>query len=406
MQMIITATILTFGPSRAQTAPTLGAAAGFALYTSAGEFTNTGSTGVTGDIGNGTGAVTGDAVTVAGSTHFGDSQGIAATIDVASAYAQLTNATLNPCGSTLISPIGAGVVLSPGVYCSTTATVLTGNLTLDGEGISNAKFIIKIDGALSVDAPVNIILIGGASLKNVYWQVNGALNLAAGVNFKGTVINTGAINLASGASISGRALSTAGKISLDNNSVSNIEATLPVTLVTFMAKKGENHSAVLDWATTSETNNDRFEIEHSITGKLWKNIATVISRGESRELVSYSFTDATPENGNNLYRLKMIDKDESFAYSQIRKVNIESQSKTSLYPNPTSALLTLDVKDISKIERVEFNDISGKSLIDQKRAPWSNIHSDFNINNFPSGLYIVRITHMNGFVDTFKIVKR
>ncbi|MGN7889818.1 ice-binding family protein [Dyadobacter endophyticus] len=403
---VIISAAFTAAPGLAQTAPSLGTAAGFALFTSVGEFANTGTTAVTGDIGNGAGAVTGDAVTVTGNTHFGDVQGVAATLAVAAAYAQLTNPILNPCGNTLTSPIGGGATFAPGVYCSTTATVLTGDLTLDAGGDPNAIFIIKIDGALSVTAPVNIILTDGASLQNVYWQVNGAVSLDAGSAFKGTVINVGAISLASGASISGRAFSTAGKISLNNNIVSNEEVVLPVTLVAFTVKKGENQTALLYWATTAETNSDRFEVEHSSKGKIWKEIATVTSKGESRELMSYSFTDTAPEEGNNLYRLKMIDKDESFTYSSIRSISINSKSKTALYPNPTTAQLILEVSDISKIERVQFNDMSGKLILDQKRSSLSDIRTSFNVNNFLSGLYIVKVTHTNGSVDVMKIVKR
>lgn len=402
---IISATFIAV-PSYAQTAPSLGTAAGFALFTSVGEFANTGTTTVTGDIGNGAGAVTGDAVTVTGNTHFGDVQGVAATLAVAAAYAQLTNPILNPCGTTLTTPIGGGATLAPGVYCSTTATVLTGDLTLDAGGDPNALFIIKIDGALSVTSPVNIILTDGASLENVYWQVNGAFSLDAGAVFKGTLINVGAISLASGASISGRAFSTAGKISLNNNTVSNEDIPLPVTLVAFTVKKGENETTLLYWATTAETNSDRFEVEHSSSSEVWKKIATVTSKGESREFISYSFTDTAPEEGNNLYRLKMIDKDESFTYSRIRNINIDSKSKTALYPNPTNAQLTLEVSDISKIERVQFNDMSGKLILDQKRSGLSDIGTYFNVNNFPSGLYVVKVTHTNGSVDVMKIVKR
>jgi hypothetical protein len=284
--------------------------------------------------------------------------------------------------------------------------VLTGDLTLDAGGDPNGIFIIKIDGALSVTSPVNIILTDGASLENVYWQVNGAFSLDAGAVFKGTLINVGAISLASGASISGRAFSTAGKISLNNNTVSNEDIPLPVTLVAFTVKKGENETTLLYWATTAETNSDRFEVEHSSSSEVWKKIATVTSKGESREFISYSFTDTAPEEGNNLYRLKMIDKDESFTYSRIRNINIDSKSKTALYPNPTNAQLTLEVSDISKIERVQFNDMSGKLILDQKRNGLSDIGTYFNVNNFPSGLYVVKVTHTNGSVDVMKIVKR
>ena len=396
--------IFTVNLSFAQNVPNFGTADRFALYTSAGEFANTGTTLVTGDIGTKVGVQTGDAVTVTGQTHFADAIGIAAADDVADAYTLLSSPSSNPCGFSLGTTIAGGTVLQPGIHCSTTATSLTGNLTLNGD--ANAIFIIKINGAFSMDAPASIILTGGALAKNVYWQIGGALNLAAGVNFVGSSVNDGAISLASGATISGRALSVAGKISLDNNIVSNAEVSLPVTLVTFEVKKGENASAMLTWATTSETNSDRFEIQRSQNGKTWIKIGNVFSSGESKQLLSYYFADQTPFSGNNLYRLKMIDKDETFAFSRIRSINLQLDNKTALYPNPAIDRLTVLTSDLDKIERVQFMNVSGKLLLDQKRAGSSDVISEFNINTFPAGLYIVRVTYADGSVDKAKVVKK
>ncbi|SKB77228.1 ice-binding family protein [Dyadobacter psychrophilus] len=390
--------------SYAQTVPNFGVADRFALYTSVGEFANTGTTTVTGDIGTGVGVQTGDAITVTGQTHFADVTGVAAATDVAAAYALLASPTINPCDFSLSSTITDGTVLLPGIHCSTAATSLTGNLTLNGD--VDAIFIIKINGAFSVNAPAAIILTGGVLAKNVYWQVGGALNLAAGVSFIGSVVNDGAISLASGATLSGRALSVAGKISLNNNIVSNAEVSLPVTLVSFEVKNGENASAMLTWATTSETNSDRFEIQRSQNGKTWIKIASVLSSGDSKQLLSYSFVDLTPRPGNNLYRLKMIDKDETFGFSRIRSINSQLDNRTALYPNPAIDRLTVLTSDLDQIERVQFMDVAGKLILDQKRAGSSHVISEFNINNFPAGLYIVKVTFADGSVDGTKIVKK
>lgn len=392
--------------SMAQTVPTFGGAETFALYTSAGEFANTGTTLVTGDIGNGTGAVTGNAVTLVGQSHFGDTQGVAAAADVATAYSVLTSGTLNPCGFLLAATLDGVTLLAPGVHCSTEATSFSGSLILNGNNDPDAVFIIKIGGALSVDAPANIVLTGGTLPKNVYWVVNGAFNLAADIDFIGTVVNEGAISLGAGATLSGRALSTAGKISLNGNVVSNVEVSLPVTLLSFDVKKGEQSSVTLNWATTAETNSDRFEIQRSQNGKQWIAVGSVISNGESTKLLSYSFSDVTPKTGNNLYRLKMIDKDGTFAFSRIRSINFQSANRTALYPNPTIDRLSVLSKDLDKIARVQFMDVSGKLIMDQKNNDSSNAVSEFNINHFPAGLYIVKVIFADGSVDRAKVLKK
>ncbi|MCF2487624.1 ice-binding family protein [Dyadobacter sp. CY347] len=390
----------------AQTVPTLGAAETFALYTSAGEFANVGTTLVTGDIGNGAGLVTGSSATVTGQTHFGDTEGLAAVGAVSNAYTVLASETSNPCGPVLGATIDGVTILAPGIHCSTGATAISGSLILNGGGDADAIFVIKIGGAFSVDGGANIVLTGGTLPKNVYFLVDGAFNLAADTEFTGTVVNRGAISLGSGATLSGRALSTAGKISLNNNTVSNTEVSLPVTLVSFDVKKGEQSSVTLNWATTAETNSDRFEIQRSQNGKVWMAVGSVMSNGESTKLLTYAFSDATPKSGNNLYRLKMIDKDGTFAFSRIRSINFQSANRTAFYPNPAIDRLSVLSKDLDQIARVQFMDVSGKLILDQKNADSSNAISEFNINSFPAGLYIVKVTFADGSVDRAKVFKK
>jgi hypothetical protein len=97
--------------------------------------------------------------------------------------------------------------------------VLNATLTLDGGGDPDAMFIFKIDGALATNALSQISLIHSASACNVYWQVNGQVDLGQSSDFRGTIVANGAINLLSGAVLQGRALSKAGAISLYNNTV-------------------------------------------------------------------------------------------------------------------------------------------------------------------------------------------
>jgi hypothetical protein len=94
--------------------------------------------------------------------------------------------------------------------------VLNATLTLDAGGDSNALFIFKIDGAFATNASSKIVLINKASVCNVYWQVNGQVDLGPGSDFQGTIVANGAINLLAGAVLHGRALTKAGAISLNN----------------------------------------------------------------------------------------------------------------------------------------------------------------------------------------------
>lgn len=205
-----------------QVAATLGTTSNFALFTAAGAFSTNSEAGtvVTGDVGNFTGANSAfPPGTLNGTAHWLDGVAITAAADVANAYTSLNQ------GGSVISATLDGQILNPGVYFIGSAAALSGSLTLDGGGNSNAIFIIRVDGALSIAASSSINLINSANLCNVYWQVNGAFNLGAGSVFRGTLIASGAINLLEGSSLFGRGLSTAGAINLYNNIV-NISSSL------------------------------------------------------------------------------------------------------------------------------------------------------------------------------------
>lgn len=177
---------------------------------------------------------------------------------------------------------------------------------------------------------------------------------------------------------------------------------LPVTLTSFTATKAEK-VALLNWATTMETNSDRFEIEHSTEGKNWDVLGSVKSNGETNQTLSkYSFTDAQPVNGENLYRLKMIDNDGSYAYSRIQSVIFEMGNLAVAYPNPAINKLTITADDWSKIDKVQIINLSGAIIYesDNKAGP------EINVSELTPGTYVLRLVHTSGSQETQKFVKR
>ncbi len=203
---------LSFG----QVSPNLGTASTFSLFTAAGAFNGDVATSVIGDIGTNAGAFVPPGVLV-GNIHVPpDPAAVLAATDVTAAYTALD--VNNPCAIVLGTPFG-NQTLTPNVYCLGGASVLAGNLTLNASGNPNAVFVFKVGGALSTDPLSTITLIGGASLCNVYFWVDGAVELGSNSVFQGTIIAGGAISLLSGAVLQGRGLSTAGAISTNANVV-------------------------------------------------------------------------------------------------------------------------------------------------------------------------------------------
>lgn len=199
-------------------APDLGAASNFALFTSAGAFTNEGASVVTGDIGTYVGALTGfPPGTVIGDIYYeGDPIAFQAAAAVNAAYLDLSGRT---CGFALGTPFGNGQTLLPGVHCIGSAATLEGELILDALGDPDALFIIQIGGALATSVNSSIILAGSASLDNVFWQVGGAFTLGDNSVFRGTIVANGQIELLEGSTLYGRGLTRAGAILLHNNIV-------------------------------------------------------------------------------------------------------------------------------------------------------------------------------------------
>jgi hypothetical protein len=178
------------------------------------------------------------------------------------------------------------------------------------------------------------------------------------------------------------------------------DTAMPVTLIDFTAAK-EGNTALLNWRTADEVNSERFEIQRSPTGKSWNAIGSVAAQGESVKPFNYSFVDAAPLDGENLYRLKMIDRDSTYAYSKLVNLRFNIESGASLYPNPVAEKLILKVDDQEKIAAVRIYNMLGTMVMESKTAPVEGI----DVKSLRSGIYVVHVNRTDGSRLTYKIVK-
>ncbi|MEO0775968.1 MAG: DUF1501 domain-containing protein [Bacteroidota bacterium] len=111
---------------------------------------------------------------------------------------------------------------------------------------------------------------------------------------------------------------------------------LPVVLTTFEAEVIEDKVVLLQWSTSSEVNSDYFEVERSKDGSDFEYLGRVAARGESSSFQSYELLDEEPLLGTSYYRLRSVDLDDTFAFSDVRSVTLNRQlvSHFKLYPNP------------------------------------------------------------------------
>lgn len=193
-------------------------------------------------------------------------------------------------------------------------------------------------------------------------------------------------------------------VSITQIGIGSVEFPLPVTLIAF-GVRAEGQMALLNWATTEETNSDRFEIQQSSDVQNWQTIGNVKSHGESNTLQSYDFVHLQPADGTNYYRLKMWDYDGIFAYSRIATVTFEIEDIV-ISPNPVVDKLTLKVSDIGALERILIASASGKTMYDQLKQKDADLPRIIDVRGFPSGVYIIRLTKANGTIIANTIFKQ
>lgn len=217
LQLATAVTLVSFSNVTFGQAPNLGTAANFVLFSSDGAVTNNTSSfsHLTGDVGTGNPATTSTGFgNVNGTHHDGDAVGVKCAADLLVAYNQLksTTPTIFPSSSVL----GNGATLIKGVYSINSAATLVLDLFLDAKGDSNAVFIFQIEGPFSTSASSKIKLINGAKACNVFWKIEGLVDMATGTTMRGTIVaNNAAIIMSTGDTLEGRALTTTGAITIN-----------------------------------------------------------------------------------------------------------------------------------------------------------------------------------------------
>ncbi len=195
----------------------LGTACMFGILAATPTVANSGPTNVTGDIGIYPAAsITGfPPGTLTGTEYAGDAVAQTAQGDLTTAY----NFAAAAAGGAILPPDIGGETLAPGVYKTTSSQPslgITGNLTLAGNGI----YIFQIVSTLTTASNnSDVILSGGATAEDVFWQVGSSATLGTTTTFAGTIMAQASVSLDTGATLNGRALARTGGVTLLSNPV-------------------------------------------------------------------------------------------------------------------------------------------------------------------------------------------
>lgn len=175
---------------------------------------------------------------------------------------------------------------------------------------------------------------------------------------------------------------------------------MPVELISFEAKVTKK-GMQLNWATASEINNLGFDVERSPNGKTWKKVDFVVGNSTTLTTQYYEFMDIHPYEGQSYYRLKQMDFDGEYEYSQIVTANYKlDEIKFDIFPNPVAEVITFSLSEDLKYENVKVSIFNNLGSLVKQEAISSN---KFIISDLPSGTYfliaeIAQARHVARFV--------
>jgi len=287
----------------------------------------------------------------------------------------------------------AGSILEPGQS--------PGCLEFDtGEDLSNSILRIEIEGTTPCAEYDQIELFDELILTDATLELSGSYIPQIGEQF--VIIFNDEINdvatgpfagLAEGATINFNNIKLIITYQGGNGNevVLTANAALPVELLSFDGEKVKD-GIQLNWETASEQNNQGFEIQRSENGKQLKTIAFVAGIGTSLELQNYQWIDENPITDTNYYRLKQLDFDGQYEYSQMLAIDFGILERNSLqiFPNPTTDILNIQLTDEESLESIVLFDIHSKVVWQTQAAV-----TQLSLADLPEGIYFLQLKTAN-----------
>lgn len=180
-----------------------------------------------------------------------------------------------------------------------------------------------------------------------------------------------------------------------------IDPALPVELKDLTATVTAEKNVAVTWSTLVEKMSDHFSVMRSEDGQSFSAFAQVAAAGESRIPRNYSAVDHHPLAGNNYYRLKMVDIDGQYSFSNIVVARLSEGIGAAIYPNPIVENWVIDFSQSEKTETrsVDLFDLNGRkkiSFITNEKI------IQMNRDGISSGIYVLKVTSADG-TTTYKI---
>ena len=162
--------------------------------------------------------------------------------------------------------------------------------------------------------------------------------------------------------------------------------TLPVKLSSFTAVRSKQVVSI-NWNTEFEIDAKEFIVERA-EGTEFRSVGAIPSNGNSNTTKSYSFNDKNENVGNTYYRLKNVDLNGKFTYSQIRTVKgYGVADDVTVFPNPARSNSKISLNGVAANSSIQLIDFSGKVL----RNINSTTVNSLDLSGVKNGTYLIRI---------------
>ena len=171
----------------------------------------------------------------------------------------------------------------------------------------------------------------------------------------------------------------------------------PVEWLGFDAKNVSNE-VLLGWATAKEQNSSYFEVERSLDGLIFEAIGRVEASGNTDNVRRYSFTDHDIYNMNGqtvAYRLRQVDIDGSFSYSNVKQLDLSVRSSLDLniYPNPVVQRLNINWSTFENARSLQVMNINGQRVYEKHFQSGEDLGSaQIDVENWARGTYLLKVT--------------
>lgn len=269
-------------------------------------------------------------------------------------------------------------------------------------GVSNGTITLYIDGT-----QLSEVQLGLLGSNNIH-QYNNKFTIGGGTNVNGTFSNAKCFKgVIDEFYIYDRVLSLQEISDVMLNA--NGAVVLPLTLTSFTANL-THKTTQLNWASSQEINTSHFEVEYSNNGKDFEKVATVAASGNSSITQNYTAYHTVAVKAKHYYRLKMIDKDGKYTYSQVVAINASNTQALSvvMQGNQVQNQLKFTIASAKATTvNISVKNTAGQVVLIQSKiavAAGSNSFN-YNVGNFSPGAYFLEIADNTGAREVIKFLK-